>query len=62
MNEWGPSDRDVIKRSQKEAKARLKDHNNYIDGLSVSKLKKLCKKFGLPTNGIKADLQKRLKK
>ena len=62
VNKWGPSDRLLIKESQKEAKARLKDHTNYIDGLSVQNLKKMCKQFGLPTNGKKADLQKRLKK
>ena len=47
VNKWGPSDRLLIKESQKEAKARLKDHTNYIDGLSVQNLKKMCKQFGL---------------
>jgi len=62
VNKWGPSDRVLIKESLKEAKARLKDHTNFIDGLNVADLKKMCKQFGLPSSGTKNDLKKRLKK
>jgi hypothetical protein len=61
VNKWGPSDRVLVKESQKEAKARLKDNSNFIDGLSVKKLRKMCNQFGLSTSGNKDDLKKRLK-
>jgi hypothetical protein len=62
VNKWGPSDRLVIKSAQKEARDRLRDHNNFIDGLFVPELRKLCKKFGLDHTGTKLELRARLKK